>query len=103
MYVSAMRACLFGGRSTPAIRAMVCLSVGAPGILSGSNGYRYAAGLVSASSGFIARLDFGELARWGRVEEQTRESRCEIRFAFPEIRVFRLSNLTSLIYPWRCL
>jgi hypothetical protein len=52
----------------------------------------------SASSGFIARLDFGELARWGRMEEQIRESRCEIRIALTEIRALsflesRLSNL----------
>ena len=28
----------------------------------------------SASSGFIARLDFGELARWGRMEEKILDS-----------------------------
>jgi hypothetical protein len=28
----------------------------------------FAADLVAVSSGFIARLDFGELARWGRIE-----------------------------------
>ena len=29
-------------------------------------GYGCTADLIAVSSGFIARLDFGELARWGR-------------------------------------
>jgi hypothetical protein len=36
----------------------------------GVNGF--AADLVAVSSGFIARLDFGELARWGRVYQGPR-------------------------------
>jgi hypothetical protein len=44
---------------------MVCLSVGLPAC-SGSGVDRYAADLTTVSSGFIARLDFGELAQWGR-------------------------------------
>jgi hypothetical protein len=40
----------------------------------------------SASSGFIARLDFGELARWGRVDRarnQKAKTFCSFSLALP--------------------
>jgi hypothetical protein len=35
-------------------------------------GYRLTADLTAVSSGFIARLNFGELARWGRFFYQSK-------------------------------
>jgi hypothetical protein len=43
--------------------------------------------MALVSSGFIARLDFGELARWGRMGE------AEIRGARFENREIRISHL----------
>jgi hypothetical protein len=44
------------------------------GVLSGSGVDRCAADLTAVSSGFIARLDIGELAQWGHICRDTRKT-----------------------------